>query len=269
MKLVADIGGTTLRIAGSVDGKTLLTPKILKTPPLYDDGLKLFLASAREIARNEALESVCVGLPGVLNTSKEKLISAPHLPHWVGKALTHDLSAINAPVFLENDAALVGLGEAHFGAGRGEKIVAYITVSTGVGGVRIVDGRVDQSTSGFEPGHQILMVNGRPEELENLISGTAMEKRYGKKPEEITDKHIWNKCAETFGIGLANTILHWSPGVVVLGGSMFKEVGIPRERVEWEVQSLIKVFEVLPKIKLAELGDIGGLWGGLIYASQK
>jgi glucokinase len=49
-----------------------------------------------------------------------------------------------------------GLGEAVFGAGKGREIVVYMTISTGVGGARIVGGKIDASAMGFEPGHQII-----------------------------------------------------------------------------------------------------------------
>src|SRR6185436_9338463 len=50
----------------------------------------------------------------------------------------------NCPVYLENDAALCGLGEASVGAGQGSKIMVYLTISTGVGGARIVGGKIDR-----------------------------------------------------------------------------------------------------------------------------
>ena len=62
--------------------------------------------------------------------------------------------------YLANDSDLDGLGEATVGAGKGFNIVAYITVSTGIGGVRIVGGKIDVSTYGFEPGHQIIDADG-------------------------------------------------------------------------------------------------------------
>ena len=60
---------------------------------------------------------------------------------------------------IANDTAVVGLGEAHRGAGIGYNIVTYITVSTGVGGTRIVDGRIDRRIYGFEPGHQTIDID--------------------------------------------------------------------------------------------------------------
>jgi len=77
-------------------------------------------------------------------------------------------------VFIENDASIVGLGEAVSGAGMGEEIVVYITVSTGVGGTRIVSGEIDEHAYGFEPGHELINMQ---DSLEDLVSGTAVEER--------------------------------------------------------------------------------------------
>ena len=41
-----------------------------------------------------------------------------------------------------NDADAAGLAEALFGAGRGHRVVFYITVGSGIGGALVVDGRV-------------------------------------------------------------------------------------------------------------------------------
>ena len=50
---------------------------------------------------------------------------------------------IGAGVFLL-PAALAGLGEARFGAGRGASPLIYLTVSTGIGGAILLDGRLEQ-----------------------------------------------------------------------------------------------------------------------------
>jgi len=97
---------------------------------------------------------------------------------------------LEVPVFLRNDTAIVGLGEAHAGAGKGHEIVVYITVSTGVGGVRIIKGEIAKNQFGFEIGHQIIDLDGsvcpsceKPVDLENMISGRATEQRLKIKPE--------------------------------------------------------------------------------------
>ncbi len=48
-----------------------------------------------------------------------------------------------------NDAAAAAFAEAHFGAGQGSRHFAYLTVSTGVGGGIVLDGRLLRSRNGL------------------------------------------------------------------------------------------------------------------------
>src|SRR3989344_1426609 len=100
---------------------------------------------------------------GCLDAKKETIFHAPNMSKWDNRPLKKELQrALHTKnVFLENDTALVGLGEAVRGSGKGKQIVAYITVSTGINGVRIVNGEIDRSALGFEIGHQILDKNTR------------------------------------------------------------------------------------------------------------
>ena len=202
----------------------------------------------------------------------------PNLQGWGGKQITHALEdAFGCTIFVENDTAIVGLGEAVAGSGKGYPICVYMTVSTGVGGVRIVNGQIDTSALGFEPGHQIIdagrglqanTVGGDGLDLEGIISGTAVTKRYGKKPFEITDEAFWDEMARLLAYGLNNTIVHWSPDIVVIGGSMMKKVGIPVERVRAHLKGILHIYPELPLIEHSALGDIGGLHGALHYVKQ-
>lgn len=275
MYILFDIGGTKIKLASS-DGKSVLKTVILDTPKNFEEGIQLFKKTALELAGVETIEKVAGGIAGPLDKEKSTLLRAPHLPGWVDRPLRQKLAeALNAPVFLENDSALVALGEATQGAGKGFNIVAYLTISTGVGGARIVGGKIDDNSSGFEPGHQIIdpgnalcrtCENG---ELESYVSGAAFEKRFGKKPYDVTDSEIWEEMARFLALGLHNSIVHWSPDVVVLGGSMMKEIGIPIDRVKYHLEKTLNIFPVLPKIKKADLGDLGGLYGALEYLRGK
>jgi predicted NBD/HSP70 family sugar kinase len=212
-------------------------------------------------------------IAGVFSKDKSILLISPHLPGWNGKGVKLAIaSALSCEVYLENDAAVVGLGEAVYGAGKGADIVAYITISTGVGGARIIKGQIDASAMGFEPGHQIIdadgtlwqhAVCGKGSDFEDAVSGTAISTRYGKKPFEITDEKFWDDMARVVAFGLNNTIVHWSPDVVILGGSMMKKIGIPIERVREHLKGILHIFPVHPRIEHATLGDIGGLYGAL------
>ena len=178
-----------------------------------------------------------------------------------------------APVFLENDAALTGLGEVWYGAAKGKKIAVFITVSTGVGGSRIVNGKIDANFFGFEPGHQILDIGAcsgkicKDSYLLNRISGSAIKKRFNKKPEEISSKKIKDDLSRWLAIGLNNAIVFWSPEIIVLGGSIMNI--IPLDKVRGHLRKILKIFPAPPPIKKAALGDLGGLYGALILLKQR
>ena len=265
MNIVSDIGGTKMRIAGVHEQDVFETPIFLATPQPYDEALALFIETVRTTAKGEPIDRLAIGVPAVLATDKRSIIQSEHLPQWGGHSFADDLErALGAKVFLENDTALVGLGEAVFGAGKGASIVAYVTVSTGVNGIRIVDKVVDRAALGFEIGGQYLAHEGDLITLEELISGSAVEKRYGVHPRDLgADTPVWEDLARITAIGIHNTILHWSPDTVVFGGSMFNEIGISVESVKKHLTAIMKKIPVIPVIVHSSLQDEGGLYGGL------
>lgn len=270
MYIVADIGGTKMRVARSRDLTTFDEPVIVDTPQEYERGLGLLCTTVHDLVGTERVDAVALGIAGMLSGDKRSTGGTPHL-QWGGKSLAGDIeSLLETKVYIENDVALVGLGEAVAGAGSGASIVVYLTVSTGVNGVRIVDGRIDRSAWGFEIGGQYMGVKEPRLTLEEMVSGTAIQKTFGKKPREIEKDHpIWEELSEILAVGLHNTILHWSPNRVVLGGSMFNEVGISVQSVERHVKEIMKKFPVVPEIVHSTLGDVGGLHGGLELLRQR
>ena len=272
MHLLFDIGGTKTRIAITNDLKTLRAVERIDTPRTYREGLGAILEAAEKLAEGHRFVSAAGGIRGPLNHEKTGIVSENTLTDWVGRNLVRDLGEkLGCPVRLENDAALVGLGEVAFGAGQGCEIVAYHTVSTGVGGARFVHGHLDVVSTGFEPGHQILDLDrtilGRTEEptLEALVSGAALEKRRGVKPYEIpqTD-HVWDELARYLAYGLKNTIMYWSPDRIILGGSMIVgDPNIPIERIVFHTKKLLEGFMPCPSIVAAALKDEGGLYGAM------
>ena len=266
-----------MRLAGSRDLKMYSDVRVEPTPADFDAALAEFKRVALEIAAGESIEAVCGGVPSPLDHMRNVLLSPTHLPAWKGRALKDELHALfDCPVFIENDAALVGLGEAVNGAGHDYPIVGYVTVSTGVGGARIVHGRLDDSSTGFEPGRMIIDADGTlcPDcggrgDLESLVSGTAVEHRFGKKPFEISDDAVWDELARYLAIGIYNLIVEWSPDAIVLGGSMVvKTTGIKVARVIEHLNSYKERIPEMPAIIEASLVDEGGLKGALEYARQ-
>ncbi|MEK7584938.1 MAG: ROK family protein [Patescibacteria group bacterium] len=253
MYLLADIGRTKTRLAFSPDGERFGEPVIEDTDLNFASCSNHLKATLNQIS-GAGHESD----PLILGISRKvwpEVDLKVELPRVLGR-----------PVYIENDSALVGLGEAVSGAGRGPKIMVYVTVSSGVGGAKIEEGKIDQSAHGFEPGQQIVVIGEKSETLEELVSGLAVERRFGRPAREITDEAVWQELSQYLAIGLTNTLLHWSPDCLVLGGSMFKVPGFKVPVVAALIAEQLKIFSPLPTIKLAELGAIGGLHGALAYA---
>lgn len=272
MYLVFDIGGSKTRLGLSLDKQTLSgEPEVIDTPKDFEEGIKLIKRTVDKMLDGKKLLSAAGGIAGVMDSAKAELARAPHLEGWAWKPIKDELEkALNCPVRLENDSAVVALGEAHEGKGKGKKIVAYLTVSTGVGGARIVDGRLDENSLGFEPGHQIIVPDGImclacgvKGHLEAYISGYQVGITYKMPAYEIADENIWEELSKYLTIGVNNILVHWSPDIMVIGGSMMKRVGIPIERVREHLKEMFKIFPTIPPVELASLGDLGGLYGGL------
>ncbi|MPZ14358.1 MAG: ROK family protein [Chloroflexi bacterium] len=264
MYLVFDIGGTNMRLASSTEGEGIAQSVVRPTPQLFDRGIEQFSQLARDLAGGGKFTAAAGGVAGPLGRDKARLVTS-NTPDWNGKPLKQMLeSAIDARVELENDAALAALGEATAGAGKDKRIVAYMTVGTAVGGARIVDGKIDANAWGFEPGYQIVEPDSGID-----ISGWAVEVRYGKEPAKISDAAIWEELALRLAYMVNNTIVHWSPDLVVLGGSMIlKRPGIPVEKVRTHLRDIFRAFAEVPPLTTAALGDAGGLIGALAFLRQ-
>ena len=277
MYILFDIGGTKTRLAYSKDGITFGDPFVCDTERDFGIAMKT-MKELFEKAADGGVVKAAAGGARALDRGKKRLRAHPHFPLWAGEPLHEELERmLGVPVYLENDAAFAGLGEAAAGAGRGYQIVGYITVSTGVGGARIVNGIIDSAYQGFEPGNQIIDMDGSshfahtaPAFLESYISGTAFMERFGKKPHEISDQTVWEETARILAFGLHNTIVHWSPDIVVLGGSMITgNPAISIEHIKNYLRDILKIFPDLPELKKAELGDRGGLQGALTYLNME
>lgn len=278
MFILFDIGGTKTRVASTTDLRSILHVEKFDTPLRYQDGLSVISEAIKRVSSGEIITALAGGIRGPLNHEKTGIVSEKVLIDWVGRSVTGDLSTkFDAPVFLENDTAIVGLGEVVYGAGKGYDIVAYHTVSTGVGGARYIHGKLDEVSVGFEPGHQILDIDRTilgahvAPTLENMVSGNALEKRRGMKPYEISqDDHVWNELARNLAYGLKNTIVYWSPDTIVLGGSMI--VGNPRILLEDIIRHTEEALDGLvqcPRILDATLKDEGGLYGAMAICKEK
>jgi predicted NBD/HSP70 family sugar kinase len=270
-----DIGGTKTRVALSDDLESIGEVVKFKTPKTAKEGA-VEIAKAVQALTSDPIRGIAGGIRGTLNADKTGIVHDSMLDGWIDEPFAEHLSKLlKSKVLLENDTAVVGLGEVHFGAGKGYELVVYHTVSTGVGGVKIEKGMVDEYSTGFEPGHQILDIDhtilGEDLEptLENLVSGASIKNRTGVEPYDIPQEDaLWDQLAYYLAHGLRNTILYWSPDVIILGGSMI--VGEPRIKLEDIIRhtnDVVGDVAECPLILDASLKDDGGLYGAMALLS--
>lgn len=258
MYILIDIGGTKTRVALTEHREAFLEPVVFLTPQDFEEWVLRLKESVTLLTQGRKVHGLVSGVPGTL-TENGSIVMTPNLPLWQGIPLKQHLEALfDCKVILKNDTSLVGLGEAVYGAGKGHAIVAYLTISTGVNGVRIVDGHIDHTTFGFEIGHTIIDKN---HDVESLISGGALERRYGKPSHEVHDVALWEKINHYAGVFGANTTMYWSPSIVVYGGPVMNDLHI--EVIEKEAKQLLHMYPVTPLFVRGTLKDFGGLYGAL------
>lgn len=275
MFLLFDIGGTKTRLALSRDKQTLEKPAIIPTSQDFSQAMADIAASFRELAGSDKIVAAAGGMPGPMDPEHTMTMNAPNLSNWDHKPLKAELEKIfEAPVIIENDTTMAGLGEIFYGAARNyqENIVAYLTISSGVGGRRFVSGQPEPSAFGFEPGHMIIDLDGLAcnctlaGHVEGLVSGNGIARHHEQAAENITDPQVWQAVTHSLAAGLNNVTVMWSPHCIVLGGSVMQSISIAGLKAE--VEKIGNVFKQYPTLVAAELGDTSGLYGALAYLTQ-
>ena len=162
MWLGFDIGGTKLAVAVGDDSGAIAArrrrPIRATGDPRAD--VDAMLRDAHELLAEAgvaagALCGVGVSAPGPIDYERGTVESPPNLPGWRSVPIRDWLgAAFDAPAHLENDANAAALAEWRFGAGRGVRHLVYLTMSTGVGGGLVLDGRLYRGTGNAgEVGH--------------------------------------------------------------------------------------------------------------------
>lgn len=235
-----DLGGTNVR-AALVGDDGVVHRRIQRPTPGNDPRPVVLPSLVSEVAAGSSIESVVVGVPGVVDHDAEALLRAPNLPQsWVPWLTGEWLSKqIGTPVSLANDADLAAVGESAFGAGRDYRDVIYLTISTGVGaGVVVAGSLVRAQHSGGEIGHTIIdrraAQAGEPCTVEELGAGPAIAAAAAavglvERDAELTELvragepravAVWNEAIEAVAIGVVNMAWLLAPQIVVIGGGV-------------------------------------------------
>ena len=244
--------------------------------------------------------SIGIGSPGPLDAKEGKILTSANLPFKNFNIVKPLVDKFSIPVYLDNDANVAAIGEYVFGAGKGTCNMIFITVSTGIGGGAILNGKIyrGNTCNALEIGHTTLEKDGPLCNCGNygcaeaLASGTAIGKaaneavQKGEKTslanyEKVTSYEVFkeaesgdavaqsvlNKALNYLGICVANVITSFDPEMVIIGGGVSKGGQIVFHKINEVVKG--RCFEAMwknTKIVPAALGTDAGVIGAVALA---
>ena len=301
--LAVDIGGTRLRAIRCDQKGNILAHSETETAATEGPGaviqqIERLIADVRGDLPDEAILGLGVGTPGPVDGRTGLIYEAPNLQGWINvplKALLIERTGLDVEV--ANDANAAALGEWLFGSGRGIQHFVYVTVSTGIGGGVIVDGRLLLGRKGIasEVGHMVVEASGprcvcgnygcwevlasgtalAQGALEALAAGEPTSLRELSDPARVTGEDVaraatngdrlalrlMEREGEMLGIGVVNLLQLFSPDRIALGGGVMKSASLifPFMHRTIQARALTPYRDV--SVELATLGEHTGVLG--------
>jgi glucokinase len=290
-----DVGGTKVSVAVMRDGRLsnpVLRPTVVGSPDELVDQLAAAIEDAGEA------QAVGIGVPSVVDFASGEALASVNVPleHVELRAILGERLAL--PVFVDNDANVAALAEAHDedGALIASSLV-MLTIGTGVGGGIVIGGELYRGATGAaaELGHQLVGAHleaGAPEHaddfpqpgsLERLAAGRALDRLARERglrdgPDALVAAQAGDErgleairiLGERLGVGIANVINIFDPQLVIIGGG----VSTAGELLLAPARAVAKRF-VLPgvgrstEIRLARYGPQAGVRGAALMAAAE
>lgn len=256
-----DLGGTKISAILADAGGNIVARDLRDT--LAQEGpeavTRRIVESIKQVATGADIAGIGIGAAGTCEASTGIVASSPHLPGCRNLPLKDIIQReFGLPTYLDNDANAAVLGEYYFGAGVGIDNLIYVTVSTGIGGGLIIDGKIYRGTSGSagEIGHMTIDVNGPRCDCgnigcwETLASGTALAREAVRQIEAGAQTHILSfaqgdlkevsaktvflaaqqgdrlandlisRTGYYVGVGLVNLVNIFNPELILIGGGL-------------------------------------------------
>jgi glucokinase len=295
--LLLDFGGTKHSAAVWRPGETgWLAQERLFSPPDADAGYdwQTMVALGQRLLSGRQPTAIGVSFGGPVDFARGVVRLSHHVPGWENFPLQQKLEeTFAAPAVVDNDANVAALGEYQFGAGQGCHSLLYVTVSTGVGGGWVLNGRPWRGWQGLagEIGHTVVDVQGplclcgKRGCVERLASGPYLAADYAAaRPDlatavtgrtvaelaaqgDLLARQLLQRGAQALGLGLGNAANLLNPERIILGGGVTKAGELWWQTVRQTVQQLL-LPEIEVEISPAALADDAPLWGAAALAAQ-
>jgi glucokinase len=269
--LAIDIGGTKVSVA-QFDGDKVVRRESRATDS--KGGRDWMLTCIAAMVEGWQFDRCGIGFGGPVKYDDQRVALSTHVGGWKDFHLTRYFSdRFGVPAVMDNDANVGALGEGFHGAGRGHSPLFYMTLSTGIGGGILIDGKVLRGPDSYagEIGHMNLVPDG-PDCLcgsrgcfERMCCGLWLKRDYGKTGEELMrDPEFVKSYVVLLARGLKAAVMLLNPSRIVIGGGLSKAgdaLFIPlREELRRQITSWSQArLDVMP----AALGDDSVLYGAL------
>lgn len=309
--IAVDLGGTNIRAAcGTQDGQLLVRVSHRTQAADGESAVILRIIGAiREVWPDAPTGARAIGIsvPGPLDARRGVIVKAPNLPGWSNVPLGNIIAeTLHVRTQLGNDANLAALAEYRFGAGRDHDDMIYLTLSTGIGGGVICDGRLLLGVKGLaaELGHMSVDMNGPRCNCGNIgcveaiaagpaIARTAVTRIQAGEHSIIPDlvgghlsrvsaeivgqaaqagdalaRSVVDDAARAIGQAIVNLLHAFNPSIVICGGGLTKMGDLLMQPIRETVAERVMNRDYLVDIVLAQLGDDVALLGALALATQ-
>ena len=226
--LVIDLGATNIRVS-LVNSNHEIVKKIkTDSSKEIDIAFKIY-SEYKKMGINCIIEEIIVGVPGTIDFKNNIIRDLPNLniKEYDLKSALYKL--FNVKVTIINDASLAALGE--YSLNKEEKVFQYITVSSGIGGGLVYNGKLFEGVNGFEQEIGRIIIKGDMT-FESLCSGNALKNRLLKEniDEEYASsallskkenyKKVVDEWLDDLSIGVSNIIQVVNPSMIVFGGGL-------------------------------------------------
>jgi len=292
-----DLGGSSLKYGCGNQKEGLFSFDQIKHKNKGREDILYLLSTAIKdiqaaLSPENNLHAISLGSPGFIDHDLGEILgNCPNIFQWTGTNPKRYLeSHFSIPVFVENDADLMALGESQL-INQQQDALLGITIGTGIGSGFVKNGSIYHGSSyaAMELGHAIIERNGEQCScgkrgcLETYTSIPAIEKQVesligrhlniDKILQLEKDNHQINRVIkeayQKLGMAIANAVVLLDPRVVVIGGGLTECPHFHIEPLKASIKNyLIKYHQDSIVIKQAELKNKTGVWGGIVLAER-
>jgi len=285
----------------------------VETPLDIDDGPNICLPHVinqiKQVLNTTGLElsqisAIGLGVPGPVVADLGLVSFPPIMPTWDNFPIRDYLmEQLGIPIVLGNDAELGALGEWAYGAGRGEKVLAYIKIGTGIGAGLLIEGKIFRGVTGTagEIGHIVIDKDGpictcgNHGCLESIAGGRAIARHaqdYVRKFQrsrlaeikpidrikagdviaaarrgDLVAQMIIKEVGESVGTALSSVVNLFNPSMIVIGGQVSQCGDLLLEPIRQSVrEKSLKVASRNVRIAAAFLGRRSSSMGAVVEA---